>query len=101
MKVIGKLKLEEFWKRHPKAEKALRRWITITENAEWNGFSNIRNTFNSADLFKKENRRYVIFNAGGNKYRIITVVNFRGYLVVIKVILTHSEYSKEKWKAKL
>jgi mRNA interferase HigB len=38
------------------------------------------------------------FNIGGNKYRLITYINYQEKLVFIRDILTHTEYDKENWK---
>ena len=42
-----------------------------------------------------------VFNIGGNKYRLITSIWYRGRQVHIKMVLTHPEYSKDKWKKQL
>jgi mRNA interferase HigB len=36
----------------------------------------------------------VVFNIGGNKYRLVTAVHFRGRRVFIRFIGTHLEYDK-------
>jgi mRNA interferase HigB len=43
-------------------------------------------------------KSYVIFNIGGNNYRMITKIDFNGNLVIVKIMMTHAEYSKDKWK---
>lgn len=101
MKVVGKPKLEEFWRAHPTAKNPLRRWLRVTQNAGWNKFADVKRTFGSADWFSKENRDYIIFNVGGNKFRVVTAVNFGRYLVVVEVVMTHSNYSNRKWENKL
>jgi len=42
-----------------------------------------------------------VFNVGGNKYRLITNIRYEGQQVYIKMVLTHGEYSKDKWKKQL
>jgi len=36
----------------------------------------------------------VVFNIGGNKYRLVTVVDYRRQALFIKFIGTHAEYDK-------
>jgi mRNA interferase HigB len=40
----------------------------------------------------------VVFDIGGNKYRLIAIVNYRTHIVFIRHILTHKEYDKGAWK---
>ena len=98
MKVIGKLKLQRFWQHHRRARKPLEKWIQVVGHAQWENWSNIKSTFRTADLVKTKTRDFVVFNVGGNKYRLATIVNFRGQIVVVDVALTHAEYDKGKWK---
>jgi len=97
MRIAGKLKLEEFWNLNSRAEKPLRRWLEVVGNARWDNYADVRRTFNTADWYKG----YIIFNVGGNKYRVITGVNFARFIIIIAVVMTHSEYNEEKWKEKL
>jgi len=39
-----------------------------------------------------------VFNIGGNKYRLIARIDYRGQQVFILYILTHKEYDKGDWK---
>jgi mRNA interferase HigB len=101
MDVRGKIIVELFMAKHRDSVKPLIRWIAITENAQWGNFAQVRDTFRSADLFKKDDVAYVIFNIGGNKYRLITEIDYYGTLVVVDIVMTHAEYSKDKWKGRL
>jgi mRNA interferase HigB len=101
MDVRGKIVIELFMAKHRDSVKPLSRWIAITENVQWGNFAQVRDTFRSADLFKKDDVAYVIFNIGGNKYRLITEIDYDGTLVVVDIVMTHAEYSKDKWKGRL
>jgi len=101
VEIIGKGLLVEFWQQHPHAKKPLLHWINVVSNAQWRKWHHIKQTFNTADLVHIGNERYVIFNISGNKYRLVTAVDYMGRLVVIRVALTHEDYDKEGWKNKL
>ncbi len=98
MRVIGLPSLESFWQSHPKAKKPLEKWIQVVEEAKWNNWSQLKSTFRTADLVPVGAKKFVVFNVGGNKYRIVTIVNFKGQVVIVEVALTHSQYDKGKWK---
>jgi mRNA interferase HigB len=42
--------------------------------------------------------RWTVFNIKGNKYRLITEINYRYQRLDIRHVLTHAEYDQEKWK---
>lgn len=94
MRIISEKRLRAFWLEHSEAEFPLRQWIKTVRKADWKSFTDIRKTFNSADIYKK----CVVFNVGGNNYRIIGIVEYEKHLVFIRAVLRHSEYDKNKWK---
>ncbi len=57
-------------------------------------FSQLRQTFGSADYVKP----YTVFNIAGNKYRLISLINYVVTIVMVKDVLTHIEYGKGKWR---
>ncbi|MBN1806876.1 MAG: type II toxin-antitoxin system HigB family toxin [Sedimentisphaerales bacterium] len=101
MQVVGKDKLLDFWKKHNSAKGPLERWLDITSKTSWSSWSELKMTFPSADMVKTKSGNYVVFDIGGNKYRLVTEIDFSGIIVVVEVVMTHSEYSKNKWKDKL
>jgi mRNA interferase HigB len=40
----------------------------------------------------------VVFNIGGNKYRLIAYIRFEKQIVYVKAVLTHRDYEKGAWK---
>ena len=91
MQIIALRSLREFWVVHPQAEVPLRAWYGLVSRARWDGPAEIREMFNSAD-FVGDSR--VIFDIGGNKYRIVAHVAFRFKRVLIKFVGTHKDYDK-------
>jgi len=70
-------------------------WLSIIKIADWEMPGDIVSTFSSADILGNGSER-VVFNIGGNKYRMICSYYFgesRVHLFV-KWIGTHAEYSK-------
>ena len=94
MHVISRKALVEFWERYPDSQSALLRWFKIVEKSEFESFEALSATFPSAD--KVGDR--VVFNIGGNKYRLIAVVHFHRGKVYIRHVLTHGQYDQGAWK---
>jgi len=94
MHVISRKKLKEAALRHPDVEAALDAWFRIAKHALWQDLTDVRKTFATADAVE----RWTVFNIKGNKYRLITEVNYRFRRVYIRHVLTHTEYDREKWK---
>ena len=82
-------KLQKFARAHADSRSALASWYTVTRKASWQNFAELRNTFNSADIYQC----CTIFDIGGNKYRLIAEVDYEVQIVSIVEILTHADYS--------
>ena len=91
MNVIALRTLRDFWTRHPQAKAPLMAWYSVARRAEWRGPDDIRAVFGSAD-FLADNR--VIFDIGGNKYRLIVRVSYPYQRVLVKFVGTHAEYDR-------
>ncbi|MBD2313554.1 type II toxin-antitoxin system HigB family toxin [Desertifilum sp. FACHB-1129] len=94
MHIISISRLKEFWTVHPNSEPALRTWYKLTSLAQWQHLAEVRQNFNSADSVGN----FTVFNIGGNHYRLITYIDYQYKKVFIRYVLTHKEYSEEKWK---
>jgi mRNA interferase HigB len=93
MQVLALRPLREFWTRYPDAEKPLRAWYKIVTAARWKTASEIKKTFGANVDFVGDKR--VIFDIGGNKYRLIArIVYDPFYRVMVKFVGTHAEYDK-------
>lgn len=94
MHIISRKMLRRFWGQHPDSQKALLRWFKVINTTRYENFAELRKTFPSAD--KVGNK--VVFNIGGNKYRLITVIHFNRHKVYVRHVLTHEDYDKGNWK---
>lgn len=94
MRLISKPKLREFWRNNPEAKIPLENWFRVVSKVDWSSFADVKTTFRSADLFED----CVVFNIGGNKYRLIAKIRYQTKKVFVRFVLTHSEYDLNKWK---
>ncbi len=92
MQIIAKRTLKTFWLREPAAETPLRNWFARVLAANWSGPSDVKTMFGTTVDFIGDNR--VIFDVGGNKFRLIVHVSYRYKRVLIKFVGTHSEYDR-------
>lgn len=92
MQIIALRTLKQFWERHPAAELPLRTWYTIARRTRWEGPADVRRQFGGAVDFVGDNR--LIFDIGGNKYRLIVHAAYRYQRVLIKFIGTHKDYDR-------
>ena len=90
MNVIAKRTLREFWEKHPSAEKALSAWYMIVSKRDWATPAEIKEAFGTNVDFVSDHR--VIFDVGGNKYRVIVHVSYQYKSALIKFVGTHKEY---------
>lgn len=95
MRIISPKKLRDFWLKNKESEVSLTEWLKNVKLADWNNFSELRNTYNHADVYKC----CVIFDVGGNKYRVIAKIKYEYKIVYIRYVLAHHEYDGKKWQA--
>jgi mRNA interferase HigB len=93
--IIKIITLNEFMLLHPNSFVSLNEWVNKIKVADWNKPDDIKNTFATADLLGNNSSR-VIFNIGGNKYRLIVKYYFgkKEIHLFICWIGTHAAYTK-------
>ena len=102
MTINGIDRIRDFEKVHPLACRPLSRWCSVVRAARWSHFGDVRETFGHASPFKlPSGKNVVIFNVGGNKFRLIACVQYQTGAVVVRKVLTHGDYDTNKWKDEL
>ncbi|MGH7094957.1 MAG: type II toxin-antitoxin system HigB family toxin [Stellaceae bacterium] len=92
MQIIALKRLRLFWQIHPQSEMPLRAWFALVSGAWWSTSADIKDQFGAVVDFVADNR--VIFDIGGNKYRLVVHVAYRHRRVLVKFIGTHAEYDR-------
>ena len=93
MQIIAKRALKLFWAANPQAKVPLSAWHAMVSKAEWTGPADVKVMFGTAD-FVVDNR--IIFNIGGNKFRLVVHVAYAYKRVLIKFVGTHADYDRIK-----
>lgn len=92
MQVIARRTLREFWQRHPQAERPIRAWFAVVAKARWKGPADVKRRFGTTVDFVGDNR--LIFDLGGNKYRLVVHVSYAFGRVLVKFMGTHTDYDR-------
>lgn len=95
MKLHNRKALEAFAQTHPDAADQINAWIAEIETAEWKSPHELKNRYPKASVVGDQQ---TIFNISGNKYRILTIINYQHSIVLVKQAGTHKEY--DKWRIK-
>ena len=102
MRIIKRALLAEFGQRRPDAVEPLNRWYRIARFARWMNLAEVRIAFPHADMITVASGKPVtVFNVGGNKYRLVTAIHYNRQIIYTLRVMTHSEYSRAKWKEQL
>jgi len=91
MRIISRKCLREFSTRHPEAIGPLDAWWAEARTAKWKSFNDLKRRYHTADQVAGN---LVIFNIGGNKYRLILKIDYRAEMGFVKFIGNHAEYDK-------
>ena len=92
MRVIAISKLKAFWVGNAAfrdAQAPTLAWYREVMHANWAKPAEVKAQFGSASILRDGR---VVFNIGGNKYRIVVWINYPYRVVYIRFIGTHAQY---------
>ena len=93
--LIKKQAIEEYIADHAASKSSFEYWVTAVKYADWGQPVDIQQTFGTADMLGNSSNR-VVFDIGGNTYRMIYKYHFGITKVRLFVcwIGTHTEYDE-------
>lgn len=92
MRIIAKSTLRHFWESgHPGAKAALEDWHRVTGMATWTSPNAVKDTYGNASIIANDR---MVFNIGGNKYRLVAAIDYRRGLLFVKFVGTHKQYDQ-------
>ncbi|HEU6452261.1 MAG TPA: type II toxin-antitoxin system HigB family toxin [Gemmatimonadaceae bacterium] len=94
MRIIAKRTLREFWEAHPRnrpAKTPLEDWYAQVRAADWESPADVKAQFGDASILRGSR---VVFNIGGNRYRLVVRVNYPYRVVYVRFVGTHAEYDR-------
>ena len=92
MRVISLSTLKAFSAGHPArqdAQEPVLAWYRDTLKADWATPAAVKSQFGTASVLKDGR---VVFNLGGNKYRLVVWINFPYRVVYVRFIGSHKQY---------
>jgi len=92
MRIISVKALRDHWQRAGRedSEQALKAWYAIAKEASWDHFAQLKEQFGSASAVGDR----AVFNIGGNKYRLVTYINYDFHTIYVRFVGTHAEYDE-------
>ena len=91
MRIISEKTIKNFIEAHPSARKPMSIWIDLIRAGRWENPVQVKEMFGSADIVP--NGR-MVFDIGGNKFRIVCLMGFMSKTVFVRFVGTHKEYDK-------
>ena len=93
--LIKKQSIEDFVLKNARSRTSFETWLMILKRADWKEPKDIISTFNNADILGKGSER-VVFNIGGNNYRLICKYHFGQHRIhlFVKWIGMHPDYTE-------
>ena len=91
VRIISRRTLREFWSRHGRRDSdvPLRAWFAEVRLATWSTPADVKAVHRSASFVGGDR---VVFNVGGNKYRLVVAVKYSAQIVFIRFVGTHADY---------
>ena len=93
MRVIAKSTLKRFWEQPGCGDSRglLESWHEEAIKATWISPQSVKDHYANASLCG--NHR-VVFNVGGNKYRLAVEMQYRARIAWVKFVATHAQYDR-------
>ena len=91
--VYGEAEITRFQKKYAASRKPLGRFLAIARAADWPHSPAVKKSFPATDYLPETGK--LVFDIGGNKYRLIALVNFERRTLLVDSVLTHEEYDRK------
>lgn len=94
MRIIALSTLKAFWEdsaEYADAEAPTLAWHKACKDADWATPNEVKAAFGNASILQDGR---VVFNIGGNKYRLVVWINYPYRVVYVRFIGTHAQYDQ-------
>lgn len=91
MRIIATSTLKNYMSEYPDAVVALSAWLQEVERAAWMNPQELKKQFGHASVVTGKR---IVFNVGGNNFRLVVDIEFRLQLIFIVWFGSHKDYDK-------
>ena len=93
VRIISRKTLRDFWGRPGRrdSEGPLRAWFAEVRQAAWRTPADVKAAHRNASFVGGDR---VVFNVGGNKYRLVVAVKYSAQTVFVRFVGTHADYDE-------
>lgn len=94
MRVIALSTLRAFWEGksgYTDAREPTLAWYREALAADWRSPADVKRQFGTASILRDGR---VVFNIGGNKFRLVVWINYSYRVVYVRFIGTHAQYDR-------
>lgn len=91
MRIIATNTIQEYWKKHPECEQALKAWVQEVQKATWQNPQELKDQYKSASVITGKR---VVFNINGNRHRLLVDIEFRLQIIFIVWFGNHHDYDQ-------
>lgn len=92
MRIVSRKAIREAAGNHSEWSASLNAWYKIAKAADWKSFADVRNSWRNSDVVG----RFVVFDIGHNRCRLIASIKYKSRMVYIRRILSHAEYDEKE-----
>lgn len=91
MRILSRKTLKDFWEnnKYSNSEQPLKSWYAEMVKAKFNNMAELKRQYGTMSVLTSDK---VVFNIGGNKFRLIVKIKFDMKIIFIKFIGTHKQY---------
>jgi len=89
MRIIATNTLKSFWEEHSDSEQSLKAWLQEVEHSDWKTPNALKEKYRNSSVLSGKR---VVFNVGGNNFRLIVDIEYRLKIVFVVWFGTHAQY---------
>ena len=91
VRIVAKRTLRAYWEKERRAEQPLKSWFAIAAKAEWSSPAHVKAVYGNASIVGDDR---IVFNIGGNRYRLIVRFDFARRIGFVRFVGTHAAYNR-------